>query len=321
MERRTVVITGATGFVGEATAHALAADGWHVITCGRDSARLAALGRAGFTTERVSLDDMPEMLRVLKGADAVVHCAARAADWGRRADFWRDNVEGTASLLTAMRRVGVPRVVHVSTASVYFTGAPRTNLVEADALDDPPMAYPASKREAERRVLTAHAAGDVEAIVLRPRGVIGRGDRHIVPRLLAALAAGRLPRLDQSPVSTHLTTIGNLVHAIQCALNAPPEAQGGVYHVADPEPVSLWPALDALADRAGVPRASRRVPRLLVRAAAYVSEYTAREAPLLTRYGAALLTTTMTLDCRAARRALGYAPPFTTADGLAEAVA
>lgn len=321
MERRTVVITGATGFVGEATAHALAADGWRVIACGRDRSRLAALYQTGLVTERLALDDTPEWLRVLRGADAVVHCAARAADWGRRADFWRDNVEGTASLLTAMRRVGVPRLVHVSTASVYFTGAPRMNLVEADALDHPPMAYPASKREAERRVMAAHAAGDVEAVVLRPRGVIGRGDRHIVPRLLTALAAGRLPRLDQSPVSTHLTTIGNLVHAIQCALHVSSEALGGVYHVADPAPVSLWPSLDALADRAGVPRATRRVPRLLVRALAAFSERTAREAPLLTRYGAALLTTTMTLDCSAARRALGYAPPFTTADGLAEAVA
>lgn len=319
MERRTVVVTGATGFVGGALLDALAVDGWRVVAMGRDPARLAALAGRGIAVSDAPLGAAPALRQVLEAADAVVHCAARAADWGPRAAFWRDNVDGTTALLRAMAVRPGRRLVHVSTASVYFTGAPRFDLVEGDALDVPPMPYPASKREAERRVLAAHAAGDVSAVVLRPRGVIGRGDRHIVPRLVAALAARRLPRLDQVPVQTHLTTIGNLVHAIRRALDVP--SGGLLCHVADPAPVDLWPTLDALADRLRVPRATRRVPRRLVHAVAALSEWTARSAPLVTRYGAALLTTSMTLDCTAARTELGYTPRWTTADGLAEVTA
>lgn len=251
----TILVTGATGFLGGVTARTLAADGWKVRGLGRDLQRGAALEADGvrFVAADLRGADWDALLDGVEG-----WCTRRPARrCGARGGLPCGQRGPSAALARACARRGV-RLVHVSTPSVYnATG--RTEQVREDTpvgprFDSP---YARSKWQAEQAVRAALP----DATILRPRGIYGVGDTSIVPRLAAALRAGRLPRLTGSEVWTELTDVRNVAHAITLALTRPAP---GVFNVTDGQAIPLWATLDRLADTLGVPRPTRRVPARLL---------------------------------------------------------
>lgn len=319
----TILVTGATGFLGGVTARALAEAGHEVRGLGRDAARGAALERDGvrFVAADLRGADWDALLAGVDGppVEGVVHAAARSTLWGHAADFHADNVAPSAALARACARRGV-RLVHVSTPSVYnATG--HTQGVREDTRVGPRFdsLYARSKWQAEEAVRAALP----DATVLRPRGIYGVGDTSIVPRLAAALRSGRLPRLTDREVWTDLTDVRNVAHAITLALARPAP---GVFNVTDGQAIPLWATLDRLADTLGVPRPIRRVPARLLEGIAAALEFGARlhpdrPEPPLTASGVRLLTRPMTLDLTRARERLGYAPVVTPGQGFADVFA
>lgn len=155
MTRKTVALTGATGFVGKAVLEQLIRQGWGV----RALARRAQPKRADVIWVDGALD-RPETLGVLcEGADAVLHVAGivNAPD---AAGFETGNVTGTANMLTAAREAGVRRFVHVSSLSAREPGL---------------SIYGASKARAERLV----GASMLDWTIVRPPGVFGPGDTEV----------------------------------------------------------------------------------------------------------------------------------------------
>ena len=116
-----VLVTGATGFLGGALVRHLGARGFEPIGLGRNEARCRALQEAGLTTIRADLS-RPALYLVdsIGGVDAVVHCAALSAPWGRLAAFRAANVEGTRNALDLAEALGARRFVNISSPTVYF---------------------------------------------------------------------------------------------------------------------------------------------------------------------------------------------------------
>ena len=318
-----ILVTGATGFLGGVTARELARAGHAVTGLGRERARGAALEGAGvrFVAADLRGADWDALLRGVDGqpVGGVVHAAARSTLWGRAEDFHADNVQPSAALAQACARRGV-RLVHVSTPSVY-NATRRTDQVREDTPVGPRFdsLYARSKWQAEQAVRAALP----DATILRPRGIYGVGDTSIVPRLAAALRAGRLPRLTSSEVWTELTDVRNVAHAITLALTRPAP---GVFNVTDGQAIALWATLDRLADTLGVPRPTRRLPARLLEGVASLLELGARlhpdqPEPPLTASGVRLLTRPMTLDLTRVRERLGYAPVVTPEQGFADVFA
>ena len=319
-----ILVTGATGFLGGAVARRLAADGRAVVGTGRDARAGAALERDGVRFVRLDLADAAGVRAAVAGCEAVVHSAALAAPWGPVRDFWTANVIGTQAVVEACR--GVRRLVHVSTPSVCFGAESRENVAEADPLPAVPLtAYAATKRAAEALVAAAVADG-LDAVVIRPRAIYGPGDRVVLPRLAAALRAGRLPRIGDGQNRASVTYVGTAVDAVLACLDGPPEIRGRLYHVADAEPVAVWDMIDRLAAALGAPAPSRRLSTARATRLAAAFEWTFRRAgvrrePPITRYGVSVLAHTQTLDVSAVRRDLGVAGPRNVERGLAEFVA
>lgn len=321
-----IIVTGATGFLGGATARTLqrTRPGCDVLGLGRDRARGAALAADGVAFEAVDLArvGVAALAETFRGATAVVHAAALSSPWGRRADFERANVVASADVASACIAAGVPRLVHVSSPGIYHDGRPRHGIREDDPL--PPRAvnaYAATKREAEARVLAATRDGGVHTVILRPRAIFGPGDPSLLPRIAEALRRGRLPRIGDGSCTVDLTYIDNAVHAVLCALDAPATTAGRAYNISNGEPVRIWDVIDGLAAALGVPRAAPRVPAraawvlAAVCEAAYRAVGAVREPPLL-RYGVELLSVDMTLDIQRARDELGYRVPVALDAGL-----
>src|SRR5262249_51462005 len=139
----------------------------------------------GVTTVRVDVGEAEAIARAVEGHDAVFHAAARAGVWGPRADFVRTNVTGTANVIEACRRAGVPRLVFTRSPSVVFGDHDHEN--GQPDLPHPERfqaTYPATKAAAERLVLAANGAS-LATVALRPHLIWGPRDPHLLPRIFA----------------------------------------------------------------------------------------------------------------------------------------
>lgn len=316
---RQVLVTGASGFLGSHLCRTLAARGLAVRAQGRAVDRLPHA--VGITHWPGSLSDTGALQAAAAGCDAIVHAAALSAPWGARAEFVASNVTGTANVLAAARTAGVRRVVHISSPAVLFDGTD-----QRDLRDDAPYpsrftsVYAETKHAAE--VLARKAARELEVIILRPKAIYGEGDRALVPRLVRAAAAGRLPQVGDGTNRVDVTHVDDAVLAVECALHTT-TGIGETFNITGGEHVPLWSMIRELLTGIGLRYPTRRlsVPVALAVAGAMeaMAAITKRE-PLLTRYSALILARTQTCDIARARTLLGYAPRVRSADGVARTI-
>jgi UDP-glucose 4-epimerase len=199
-----IVVTGGAGYIGSVVGEVLAAEGHDVCVVDNLSKghRDAVLESARF--EQIDLKDGERLAAVLSSfrTDAVIHMAADAlvgesvADPGK---YYQNNVVAGLSLLDAMRRAGVGRLVFSSTAAVY--GEPARQPIEETDATAPTNPYGETKLAFERALRWYAQAYGLSSISLRYFNAAGatgrRGERHepeshLIPLVLQA-AAGRRP--------------------------------------------------------------------------------------------------------------------------------
>ena len=320
MNRRKVLVTGATGFLGGAVCvHLHTAGGWEVTATGRDPDKGALVAADRFIP--ADLADASAAAVLVRGQEAVIHCAALTSPWGRREDFERANVAATASLLQASLSAKVHRFVHISTPSIYGEHVHREGLTETSPFPARPInEYARTKLAAERLVLAA--TDRLEVVVLRPHALIGIGDNALLPRLVRAASTGRLRIIGDGHARTDLTCVENAALACRLALEADASLVAGhAFNLTNGEPMPLWDALGQFLAAAGLPTPRGRVPFAVVWAGAALAEawsrYVSGKEPVLTRYGAGVLAFSQTFDISKARQRLGYQPIIPLAEGLA----
>src|SRR5260370_42273947 len=104
------LITGATGFVGSHLAEASAARGIAVTAIARPGSDTSLLKRLGATIHSGELADAAVVRQALEAVHAVVHCAAKAGDWGHVEEYRAVNVEALRRLLQAGKGAPIRRV-------------------------------------------------------------------------------------------------------------------------------------------------------------------------------------------------------------------
>jgi 2-alkyl-3-oxoalkanoate reductase len=315
-----VLVTGGNGFLGRAIVAELKQRGHQVSSASRrPSPELDALGVRTLTCD---LRNSAHVERALQGVDAVVHSAALTGLSGAREDFVRTNVEGTRFVLEACRQHGVKALVYTSSPSVVFDGRDHKNGDESLPYARRYLAaYPATKAQAEREVLAANGAR-LATLALRPHLVLGPGDAHLMPRLVARARAGRLKVVGNGQNEVSFTWLENAAAAHADALERlAPGAPGAgrAYFVAQKEPVRLWSWLAELFTRAGLPPPAGRVSRTGAYAAGALCELvwslTRRPGePPMTRFLAQQLAASHSYSCAALERDFGYRERVSSAE-------
>ena len=207
--RGHVVVTGAAGFIGSHVCRHLLAnrctvtgidnfDPYYDRTI-KERRLVPLLDSGGFSLVEADIREVEMLRRMLRGADAVVHLAARP---GVRQSFEKPrlyfdvNVGGTVALLEVAASVGVKRIVFSSSSSVYGEVA---ELPLRESFTDlrPISPYAVSKRAAELMCYVLAGRLGVAVAALRLFTVYGPGQRpdQAVARFTADLMAGRAIRL------------------------------------------------------------------------------------------------------------------------------
>lgn len=316
--RPTILVTGATGFLGGALTRTLLLHGYRVRALGRNPHRHAQLQALGADTRWVDLRNRSAVQNACVGVDAVVHAGALSSLWGRARDFHAINVEGTRHVVDGCVAHRIRRLVHISSPSVVFDGRDQSNATEDVAYPRRfTSVYAATKKRAED-VVRAAARQGLETVTLRPKAMFGPGDTALLPRLIRAAAAGRLAQIGNGENRVDLTYVENVVHAILLSLESP-SAPGRTYTITNAEHPKLWDVVRRVLAHQRMNRTLRTVPIPLALVAASLLEARARfdgREPALTRYSVLVLARTQTYDISAARRDLGYEPIIGVDDGL-----
>lgn len=312
-----VLVTGAGGMTGRAVSEALRDRGDDVTVLQRRPS-----GIDGVREVLADIADPGAVLAAVAGQDAVLHAAARVGVVGPWSEYERVNVAGTATVLDAVRRAGVPRLVYVSSPSVAHTGGSLVG--EGAGPADPERArspYARSKALAERAALTADGP-DLAVLAIRPHLIWGAADTQLVAPILERARSGRLPLIGGGTALIDTLYVDNAVSALLAAVDACGRVHGEALVVTNGEPRPVGEILARICRAAGVPGPRRRVPLAVAATAGRVVETGWRVArrpgiPPMTRFLAEQLGTAHWFDQRRTRQALGWIPAVSLDDGFA----
>lgn len=267
MGARSVLILGASGFLGPHLVRAARARGWRVLAAVRTPHAVPWLAE-GVPDECCPWDaEQPGALADLLARvrpDALLSAAALARVEACEREPERAtalNVELPAEAARLCRARGL-RLVHVSTDLVFGARAPRAQGFGEDEPPAPVHAYGRSKAAGEERVLRACPAALVVRLPLLYGDSGGRG-LGATDGILAALARGERPALFTDEWRTPLEA-GNAARALLELLDG---GQRGLLHVAGPERLTRFElGLALLLARGHAPAAAHARLRALTRA-------------------------------------------------------
>ncbi len=182
MKKSRVLVLGGAGFVGREVVRQLDASGFATpVVASRHAKSSGAI-----ETVQLNTLDSEALARVMVHVDAVVNCVAGEG---------RSISDGAAAVVKAANAAGTPRIIHMSTMSVY--GSTEGTVTEAHPVQDDLGWYGHAKIEAEKHILRYAEMGG-EAVILRPGCVVGIGSRLWVDRIASWLKAGRLGDLGRN---------------------------------------------------------------------------------------------------------------------------
>jgi UDP-glucose 4-epimerase len=176
----TVLVTGATGYIGGAILSCLREAGVDVLAGVRATSALPAGATVLLT------GDLAEPGLKLPPMEAVIHAAGLGHRRGVPAATWRRaNVDAAVNLARAAREAGAKRFILISTAHIH--GRVHEGMVTDTTPPNPMDAYAESKLQAEHDVAAAFGPG---LCLIRPVAVIGPGCPGNIQLLLKLLARG-----------------------------------------------------------------------------------------------------------------------------------
>jgi nucleoside-diphosphate-sugar epimerase len=306
-----ILVTGASGFVGQALCVALA-ERFNVRAALRSARKL---GRGHEQVVVGPVDRFTDWASVLNGQDVVIHLAARvhvmreiASDPLR--EFREVNVEGSLQLARQAARAGVKRMLFVSSVKVNGeTSPPGKGFVESDT-SMPVDFYGLSKLEAEDGLREIAKETGLEVVIIRPPLIYGPGVKANFAALVRAVKRGLPLPLGAVHNQRSLVGLDNLVNfLITCATH--PEAASHTFFVSDGHDLSTPELIKSMAEAAQVPARLFHIPVWLLEAGATL----VGKREVVRR-----LCSDLQVDISKAQRVLGWSPPFSVEEGLRQTV-
>lgn len=308
------LVTGANGFIGSHLCEHLLKLGLSVRGMVRRTSNLRwlpSVAQARFELVYGDLRDAESLRRAVAGVETVFHLGANVRDAG---EFESVNLNGTRLLAESCIEAGVRRFVLFSSAAA---GGPARCPEEPRCEDHPPQPvsrYGRGKLAAE--AVIQELRDRLPSVILRLPAVYGPRDHDLVILL-------RWARRGVMPVfggSFSVVYVGDAVRAAVLAAECD-VSSGAVYYVTDGRCYTFDDLAGIVGSAFGRRPMRVRVPRWFVRAAAWLSEKTARNGSIFNRDKARELTQQCWVaNPDKARTELGFVPEYDLTTGLLQTI-
>ncbi len=325
------LVIGGTGFLGGEIIRQLAESG----ECVRVLSRRKHDVPPGVELVRGDIADFESLKRACDGIETVYHTASWPSISLKWQPFYQTNVLGAENVVDAAAAAGVRKLIYTSSASVVFNGLPQPGVDESAPYPDFWLAhYPHSKAIAEKMILdigrgTADARlpqGTLLTCALRPHLIIGKRDRHLLPRLFDRARRNKLFRVGDGTNMIDIIFVENAamghIQAAKALTDQNSVVNGKAYFLSQGEPVNCWQWIDSVLAMKGLPPVKKSVSfKTAWRYGAFL-EATYKllgltTEPVMTRFLSAQLGQTHYLNISAAQRDFGYTPVIGMEEGMA----
>ena len=261
-----VLVTGATGFVGQHLIEYLKLDGYNIKAISRKLIPSVDTVICDFLK-----DDIPD--DALKGIDIVFHLAGYAHDLksesGIEQTYQKINVNVTADLLSLSVKHNVKKFIFVSSVKAGGTSI-RGKCATEEGQSDPAGIYGKTKREAELKVLEAGRKSDIHVSILRPALIYGPKAKGNLQLMMQGIKKGWFPPLPETGNRRSMIHVDDVVRALLFLANNK-KSNGEVFIATDGRVYSsrnIYEAMCYVLDK-NIPNWS--VPRLLFNTIARLS--------------------------------------------------
>ena len=320
----TVLVTGASGFLGGALARERVRRGECVRILARRTSDLRRLQHLPVDVAYGCLDDRASLGPALQGVSIVYHCAALVTDWAPWKTFYGANVLGVSNMLDAARSTGsVRRFVHVSTSDVY--GYPVQAADESHPVVLTRLPYQRSKSLGERAVWAFVEQTGLPATVVRPASIYGPGVTEIVTEIANLLLKRQMVLIDSGRCRAGLLYLSNAVDGIILAAHSP-HTVGKAYNLRDETDETWDDYVGALAEGLGTRRPWINMPGSVALALGHLFEamyraLSVRSRPLFTRHAVYVLMRDQGYPIMRGQRDFGFRSEVSFAQGMRQTVA
>jgi len=315
------LVIGGTGFLGREIICQLLERGQKVRTLCRRNVDVPE----GAEVLLGDVTDLTSLQTACQGIETVYHTASIPSISLRWKPFYETNVLGAQNVLDACKVTGVRKLIYTSSASVTFDCKPQHGTDETSPYPDHWFAhYPHSKALAEKMTLEA-ASDSLLTCSLRPHLIIGKRDRHLIPRLLHRARSGRLFRVGNGTNLIDIIFVENAaighIQAAEALTDKNSPVNGNAYFLTQGEPVNCWNWIDEVLVMHGLPKVRRSVPFSVAWALGWTLEKVYKHCrlqgePVMTRFLAAQLAVTHFLNISKAKRDFNYEPVISMEEGM-----
>lgn len=307
----SILLTGATGFVGGAILKRLCNDRiLPVVAVVRGESQIKV---QDVSTLRIdSFDGTTPWEGKLAGSSVIIHSAARVhvmndAESDPLAAFRKVNVEGTLNLARQAAASGVQRFIFISSIKVNGEGTASGAAYTADDAPAPVDPYGISKMEAEQGLRKIAAETAMEVVIIRPVLVYGPGVKANFLSMMRWLSKGIPLPFGAINNSRSLVALDNLVDLVITCIDHP-AAANQTFLVSDGEDLSTTVLLSKMANALEKPARLIPVPSWLLQGG----------AQLLGKKGLSQrLCGSLQVDIKKTRTLLSWTPPISVDEALA----
>lgn len=301
---KTVLVTGANGFIGSRVCRMLFDSGYAIRIICRETSDLSLLGGIPYSKMIADITRPESLSGPVTGVDYIIHLAGLIAARNEAA-FREVNEQGTYNLISAVRRHNprLKRFVYVS--SVAATGPSHGLARHEDDAPAPITTYGRSKLAGEKVLVPFF--NEIPITIIRPPAVYGPGDEAIFA-LFKIINRGLRPYLGGGRNRVQMVYVDDLARAIKAAMETT-RGKGEAFYIADEEAHTLREMIDCIGELTGRKGVHLSIPRWVMYLAALLTELAGRligRPPVFSREKVRELTADWKLDVSKAQAQLGF---------------
>lgn len=317
---KTVLVTGATGFLGKYLVELLVKEGYKVKALGRNEKAGKKLEELGAEFCRGDFTDKQLCEGYFENTDYVIHAGALSTVWGKWEDFYDTNVLGTRNVCELCIGHEVERLVYISSPSIYSGKKHRFDIEESDYDPNNRLNYYIRSKIMSEKIIDKYEKKGLYAVILRPRGLFGIGDTSLIPRILQANSKIGIPLFNQGQNYVDITCVENVAYACLLSLKAE-NVKGEVFNITNGEPMEFKQILELFLASIGESPKYLKLPFSVVYAMSSILEgiyrvFHKKGEPVLTRYTVCTLAFSQTLNISKAKEKLSYKPIKSMKEGI-----
>ena len=235
LTNKTVLVTGAAGFIGSHLVESLLEKGCdvHALVKYSSSGNIGNLRWLKSDSGRMkviygNIRDYGSVYNAMKKCDIVFHLSSLISipySYENPTAYFETNVNGVLNILEASRKLGIERILHTSTSEVYGSAQYVPMDEEHPTITQSP--YSASKLAADKVSQSYYLSFDTPVMIVRPFNVFGprQSTRAFIPSVIMQVLKGKEIKMGDLTPSRDLTFVKDTVQGFIALA----EAENGVF--------------------------------------------------------------------------------------------